>query len=219
MKIFVCSCDKDDDIFDAFHQCMEKYWKNHPEIIYATETIKNPYYKTICKNYPLEQWSKRIRESLQEIDDDKIILMMDDLFIRSKVDTKRLKYVESILKGNIAMFNFEKSFDSTDEECEYEGFKKRKDGSLYQLSIMCGMWQREKLIKILEEDKNPWEIEYGQDTKGFDFYINSGDFIINWGYENWQPVSLTKGKWNREVISFFEKEGIEMDYEKRGFVD
>ena len=219
MKIFVCSCDKDDDIFDAFHKCMEKYWKNHPEIIYATETIENPYYKTICKNYPLEQWSKRIRESLQEIDDDKIILMMDDLFIRSKVDTKRIKYVESILNGNIAMFNFEKAFDSTDEECEYEGFKKRKDGSLYQLSIMCGMWQREKLIKILEEDKNPWEIEYRQDTKGFDFYINSGDFIINWGYENWQPVSLTKGKWQREIVSFFEKEGIEMDYEKRGFIN
>ena len=219
MKILVCSCDKDDDTFDAFHHCMEKYWKNHPEIIYATETIQNPYYKTISKNYPLEMWTKRIRETLQEIDDDKIILMIDDLFIRKNVDTKRIKYVESVLKGNIAMFNFEKQFDNTDEECEYIGFKKRKNGSLYQVSIMCGMWQKDKLMKVLETDSDPWTVEYTQDNKGFDYYINSDNFIINWGYENWKPAGITKGKWNREVIPFFEKEGIHIDYEKRGFVD
>ena len=45
MKILVLSCDKNGDLFDAFHHCMEKYYPNHPEIIYATETIQNPYYK------------------------------------------------------------------------------------------------------------------------------------------------------------------------------
>ena len=72
MKILVCSCDKDEDIFYAFHHCMEKYYPEHPEIIYATETIKNPYYKTISINYPLELWTKRIRETLRLIEDDKI---------------------------------------------------------------------------------------------------------------------------------------------------
>ena len=49
MKILVLSCDKNIDTFDAFSHCMEKYYKNHPEVIYTTETVKNPYYKTICK--------------------------------------------------------------------------------------------------------------------------------------------------------------------------
>jgi hypothetical protein len=53
MKILVLSCDKNDDTFEAFHHCMEKYYPEHPEIIYATETIINPYYKTITKKYPL----------------------------------------------------------------------------------------------------------------------------------------------------------------------
>ena len=39
MIILVASCDKNGDIFEAFHHCIEKYWKNHPEIIYATETL------------------------------------------------------------------------------------------------------------------------------------------------------------------------------------
>lgn len=220
MKILVLSCDKNEDTFEAFHHCMEKYWKGHPEIIYSTESIKNPYYKTISKRYELDKWTIRIRETLREIEDEQILIMIDDLFIRDYVDEERIEYVKKKLKGNIAMFNFEKSFDKTDEESEIEGFKKRKHGALYELSIMCGLWQKDKLIKILEqEDSDPWTVEYKQRTCGFDYYINSGEYIINWGYANWQPAGITKGKWNREVVPFFEKEGIKVDYEKRGFIN
>lgn len=217
MKILVCSCDKNEDIFYIFYHCMEKYWKNHPEIIYATESIKNPYYKTISYNIPLENWTTRIRKTLEEINDDKILLMIDDCFIRNNVDEKRIEYIKDKLTGNIAMFNFEKSFDVNDEKTDIEGFKKRKHGSSYEVSLLCGLWQKEKLIKILERNTNPWEIELKQKNYGFDFYINSEDYIIDWGYKTFKPAGLFKGKWCKEVVPFLEKEGIKIDYEKRGF--
>lgn len=219
MKILVCSCDKNEDIFYIFYHCMEKYWKNHPEIIYATESIKNPYYKTISYNIPLENWTIRIRKTLQEINDDKILLMIDDCFIRNNVDEKRIEYIKDKLTGNIAMFNFEKSFDVNDEKTDIEGFKKRKHGSSYEVSLLCGLWQKEKLIKILERNTNPWEIELKQKNYGFDFYINSEDYIIDWGYKTFKPAGLFKGKWCKEIVPFLEKEGIKIDYEKRGFAD
>lgn len=217
MKIFVASCDKNEDTFELFHHCMEKYWKNHPEIIYKTETIKNPYYKTINKNEPLDKWSKGIREALQEIDDDIVLFMIDDIFIHNPVDVKRIKYIEKNLKGNIAMFNLEKSFDENDIETDLEGFKLRQKGSLYQLSLMCGVWQKDKLIDILSTDSDPWSIEYKQDTKGYDFYINSGDFILDWGYRTWVQKGLVRGKWTRSMVEFADKEGIKIDFDKRGF--
>lgn len=219
MKIFVCSCDKDDDLFEPFHHCIEKYYPNHPEIIYTTESIQNPYYKTICKNYPLNVWTKRIRETLQEIDDNEILLMIDDIFIREPVDEKRINYARAHLTGNIACFNFEKVFNQEDQESGLEGWKMRKKGSPYELSLMCGLWNKEKLLKILENDSDPWTVEYKQDTKGFDYLINNDDYIINWGYKTFNFVGVVKGKWAREVVPFFEKEGIKVDYEKRGFVD
>lgn len=219
MKILVCSCDKDEDIFYPFHYCIEKYWKEHPEIIYTTETIKNSYYKTICKNYPLEQWTKRIRETLKKIPDNEILLMIDDIFIRNKVDTKRIDYARSNLKGNIACFNFEKVFNPNDLESRLDGWKIRQKGSEYELSLMCGLWNKEKLIKILENDSDPWTVEYKQDTKGYDYLINSEDYIIDWGYKTFQRVGLVKGKWSRECKDFFDKEGIKIDYDKRGFID
>lgn len=219
MKIVVFSCDDCKDTFDAFHHCIEKYYPNHPEIIYITETIKNPYYKTICKNYPLELWTKKIREALKEIDDNKILLMTDDNFIRQPVDKERIEYVEKNLCGNIAMFNFEKSFDPNDMPCKYDGFKKKNPNGIAINSIMCGMWQKDKLIDVLNITCKPWEIERLNIAFDFEYYINSGDYIIDIGYKFQQPFAITKGKWAKEIIPFFEQEGIAMDYSKRGFYE
>lgn len=217
MKILVLSCDKNEDIFEAFHHCIEKYYPKHPEIIYATESIKNPYYKTICKNYPLERWTVRIREALKEIEDRELLVLIDDIFIRKEVDVKRIEYARSILKGDIACINFEKSWDDRDIETEYVGFKQRRRGSRYEVSIMCGLWDRDKLIEVLEGEKDPWSVEEIGDGKGYRYLINSGDYIIDWGYITFRPTGLFKGKWGCNIVDFFKEEGIEMDFSKRGF--
>lgn len=219
MKILVLSCDKNEDLWQPFNHCIEKYYPNHPEIIYATETKINPYYKTICKNYPLELWTKRIRETLNEIDDNIILTIMDDDFIRKPVDVKRIEYLKDQIKGNIAVFYFEKSFDKNDEETNIIGMKKRKHGSSYEVCINCGIWQKDKLLDVISRDSNPWDVELNQDNRGYDFYINSSDYIIDWGYKTWIYANICRGKWCREVVPFFESEGIKVDYEKRGFVD
>ena len=79
MKIVVFSCDNCKDTFIPFHHCLEKYYPDHPEVIYITETIKNPYYKTICKNYPLDLWTKKIREALKEINTVEIAILFKEL--------------------------------------------------------------------------------------------------------------------------------------------
>lgn len=219
MKILVLSCDKNEDTFEIFYHCMEKYYPEHPEIIYSTETIQNPYYKTICKDYSIERWTKRIRETLQEINDEQILIIVDDCFIRTQVDVDRIKYACDNLKGNIACFNFEKSFDSNDEETNLKGFKKRRHGADYEVSIMCGLWDKEKLLNVIKEDSNPWEVEGKQNNCNYDYYINSGDYIIDWGYKTFIFTGICKGKWCRNVVPFFEKEGIKIDYERRGFCD
>lgn len=219
MKILVLSCDRNFDTFEPFHHCLEKYWPEHPETIYSTETRQNPYYKTISKNYPLSQWTRRIRETLAEIDDPKILVMVDDYFIRKPVDLKRIEYAESHIKGDIAVLNFEKAYDPNDVLSSLEGFKMRQHGSAYEVSIMCGLWQRDKLIKVLDRDCDPWTIELEQDNKGFSYFINSGDYIIDGGYVTFHYMGIKGGKWCREVVPFFEKEGIKVDYSIRGFED
>ena len=219
MVITVLSCSKNEETFEPFHHCMEKYWKDHPEVIYFTDGIINPYYKTIVVPSEISNWTKGFREFLKQINDRQVLLMIDDCFIRNPVDTKRIKYASKNLKGNIAMFNFELSYDSSDMPSEFEGFKKKAHGSEFEVSLMCGLWQKSKLLKVTNRDCSPWEIELNQDNCGFDYYINSGDYIIDWGYKTFQPCGLVKGKWAREVVDFFKKEGLEVDYSKKGFCE
>lgn len=216
MKVLVLSCDKNKDTFEPFHHCIEKYWSSHPEIIYKTETVLNSYYKTICTNYPLSSWTKGVRDALKQIDDNHVLLMMDDIFIRQTVDTERIYYADTHFKETIAMFNFEKSFDINDEDTDLIGFKKRRHNSDYEVSIMCGLWDKNKLLNVIADDSDPWTVEFKQNNCNYDYYINSDDYIIDWGYRTWHWAGICRGQWCQETVDFLISEGINIDWSKRG---
>lgn len=221
MVILVFSCDNNKDLWFPFYHCMEKYWKGHPKVIYKTEKLNNPYYDTIKKNYPLNEWTKGIRETLDEINDDFILFMADDMFIRRPVDIERVYESYNILKNNkhIANINYEKSWWYKDKDSKYKGYKLRPHGSPYEVSLMCGLWRKNSLKKVLTQDTNPWEIELRNNCYGYDYLTNSGEFIIDWGYTYPNYAGIQKGKWCKEAKYFFDNEGVNIDYEKRGFVN
>ena len=210
MVILVASCDNHKDTFYPFHHCMEKYWPEHPRVVYSTETIINPYYTTIHINYPLDIWSARIRETLERIKDREVLLVVDDVFIRRPVDVKRVQDDLLLLKDNVACVNFERVYD-TQNDPYADGFMIRRKGAKWEVSIQCGLWDREKLMDVLSEDCNPWEVEERQHSKGYDYLINAGDYIIDYGYRNMRYFGLHSERWCREIIPFFQQEGIEVD--------
>ena len=83
MKIAVLSCDKNEETFAPFHHCMEKYWPGHPEVIYHTNGIINPYYKTIMVPEDLSHWTKGVREFLNQIDDEIILISLKACILSS----------------------------------------------------------------------------------------------------------------------------------------
>lgn len=216
MKILVLACDKNEELFEPFHHCLEKYWVGHPEVIYFTESVQNPYYKTINVPVELDVWTRGVRECLNQIDDNQILLMVDDCFIHTQVDTDRIDFLCTQLKGNVACINMAKSWHSADEPCEIPGCKKRPHGSLYEVSICCGLWQKDKLLNVISEDCSPWDVEYNQNNCGYDYYMNN-ETATDWGwheYGDW--VGLYRGKWTKDAIELFKREGITVDFSKKG---
>ena len=154
-----------------------------------------------------------VASKLLKLDDEQILLMIDDCFIRRQVNVGRIYAAREILEKeeNLACLNFEKAFDPEDEPTEYFGWNKRKHGSKYEVSLMCGLWKKDKLIKVLERDCDPWTIELEQENCGFDYYINSGDYIIDWGYKTFQPFGIQKGRWTKECIDYLHSIGFEVN--------
>lgn len=218
MKILVASCDKNKDLFEPFHHCLEKYWPNHPEVIYSTETIKNPYYKTICKNYSIEKWTTRIKETAREIDDRYILLMCDDIFLIDYVDDFKVNSLIKYFDKNTASINLHKSGDPNNIKID-ELVSERSEKGNYKTSVMCSLWKKWKLLKVFNWDADPWKFETANIHRGYR-YLSVNDLILKWGY-NWKGdiFGVYRGKWVKKTVNFLNKEGLNIDYSKRGYYD
>lgn len=213
------SCDNNEDLWQPFHQCMEKYWKDHPEIIYSTETKVNPYYKTICRNLPITSWTKRVVETIKDLPCRNILLMVDDIFLRQEVNNDLIWSLCDLVKENIAALNFEFQFDPNDRHICLDLYM-RSLGGRFKLSCMCQLWQKKVMLDLFNVEKDPWRFEKDNVSKGYNFLISKNGNFLNWGKrrDDWH-WGIVKGKWTQECKEFFEKEGIVIDYSVRGFID
>ena len=219
-KIVVMSCDKNNDLWKPFYLCMEKYWKNHPEIIYSTETIENPYYKTICTDLSINKWTKRVYETVKDLPCKHILLMVDDIFLRDYVDNDLIYHSTTYVHDKVASINYEFSFDNQDIPL-FNGVLLRNQFGKFKLSCMCQMWQKRAILRLFNVEKDCWAFEKENKTLNYVFLISKYGSFLNWGkrHDTWK-WGIVKGKWTKECKEFFDKEGInDIDYSIRGFID
>lgn len=217
-KILVMSCDKNQDLFKPYNYFMEKYWKDHPEIYYSTESVDNPYYKTIHSDLPIEKWTKRVVESVKQIDSENILLMVDDIFVRNQVNSELVNNLDQYIGGIVAGLNFEKSFDSLDIPLN-DLVSVRNHKGKYKTSLMCQLWNKKALLDLFDKETTPWDFEEKNESKHYLFLISRYGNFLNWGYGERKWFGIRKGKWCKECKELFDKENIEIDFSIRGFYE
>lgn len=217
-SVLVLSCDAYEDTWDIFFNLKKKYWADCPYPTYLMTEFKG-YNR--CKTIKTTgEWTKRLREALEKIETKYVLLTLDDFFIRNYVDQLRIAEVLENFRDDSAAYNFEYRGRLPVEVGHRNlGFRLRKKGTMYFNSCQPSLHDREKLLERLQKDQNPWEWELSMVNSPYKFWVNEEEYIIDIGYYNHQPWSIKQGKWCKEIIPFFEREGIEIDYEKRGFWD
>ncbi|MDY0198946.1 MAG: glycosyltransferase family A protein, partial [Tenuifilaceae bacterium] len=217
MDLVVMTCDAYQDTWEAFFKLKDKYWDCKYDTYLVTETKDCPYSKTIKTT---GAWTKRLREALEQLDNEYVIFMLDDFFLRSKVDQERIDGIIKHFDSNTAVFNTERyNLSKTTEKSVY-GFKNRQNKQMYLCSCQPSIWNREKLISLLQQDMTPWEWETQILDSEYKFYINKGDTIFDIGYyEDKKPWAIVQGKWATECRELFKKEKIKVDFYERGFLD
>ena len=217
-KILVMSCDRyAKHTMDLFHHCIEKYWKDHPEVIYCLETTTNPYYKTINSNYEVSKWSLRLVESLKQIDSDIVLVCPDDTFFRKQVNYKTLKKLASYLDNVLIGINLEPAFDGYQVN---EILTIRDNSKKWLSSMMPQLWKKDKLIELIgDRELSPRQVEKLGTNSQYRFgIITTNNTDIDFGkIIHVYPYAITEGKWAREIVDFCIKEEVEIDFEELGF--
>ena len=98
--IIVNSCDAYSDTWYPFFKIFSKEWPDcRFPIILNTETASYNYgdlnirCPQLYKNLPAPTWSKRLLDTLNLIDTDYVILLMDDFFLTGKVDSSEIDFI------------------------------------------------------------------------------------------------------------------------------
>lgn len=210
MKLIVLSCDKYEPCWKPFFTLLEKYYPNHPETYLITETKECPYCNTININSDI--WTERFREGLKQIDDNEVLVMLDDFFIRQLVNEEKINSIK--LDEKTACYNFEIDYRQPLERLK--GWDIQKNNQIYLNSCQPSIWNKHVLIDRLNEDKNAQEWELTIIESPYKHYINNEDFIIDIGYR-WQDISvgwgITRGKLTKECLEFLKKEGLNDEIE------
>jgi len=221
LAIVIFSCDKNEELWPIFHHFLNKNWPNHPNTYLFTESKTSNLFNTITIAYKLDKWTKRIRQSLNKIKENKIIFICDDCFINKEVNIPKLKEALNILDNKyIANINFELSFEKGDAKSIYKGFKRKTENSRITVSLLCGLWNKKALLDVLSKDSSPWEVERYQNSKLYEYYQVCDDKIVSWFRDGpYQFAAIHNGKWSKDTIDFFKSENIEVEFNKKGFVD
>ena len=193
-SIIMMSCDKYKCLTPAFNHCLDCYYPNHPQINYV--------YGNGC-------WTQRLREELEYLVDDYVLVMLDDMLIREPVNEELIKDAIKVLDTDptVAVINFEKNYRPADFYSN--NWLKQKDGQLYLHSCQPSLWRRTALIENLNrnEDAWSWEMTWVSSNK-WKYLINNNAEIINIGRTNDLNWGIARGKITEEFKKFLIWENI-----------
>ena len=242
--VLVFSCDSYEDAWYPFFQLLDKYWEDCPyDILLNTESkeckvpLKNLSVKTLGLYKDSDRkvpYGKRCLDHLNAIETDYVITMMDDFFVRSKVNTAELEQILNWMDADPQIASFCLIHHDDRHSCRYsreeEGYRNyslRPRYCKHNYDMQACIWRRDAYIKSWRPYESPWEWEGPSNVRSFDdgykYYDLDDDaaFPIDYiDYKKHEWSGIRKGKWVKETVyDLFEKNDIKVDYSIRGFFD
>lgn len=238
--LVVSSCDKYEDLWDPFFTILKAEWEGLEEIpiVLNTESKDYSYEGLNIRTMQLYEtdadvsWTKRLRNTLENINTDYVITLLDDFFMMGRVDTASiLKHVEWMdANRRISVFSYMETFTKNIRDGKYKSFERRPLVGTYKFNCQAALWRRSRLIKYLDHDETPWEWElygnwrsYRHPFHLFYSYIVGNEYVFPYIYNaagvNFGGLGLFRGKWYLPYVKpLFEKHGIKMDFSIRGII-
>ena len=234
LTILVNSCDKYEDCWIPFFKLFDKFGGElkNCRIILNTETkiFKYQDLNIHCLSlYSGEQdipWGKRLRDTIDHVDSEYILMLLDDFFLNREVDISTMSNCMNWLDKdeNTGMFNLLHLEGAEDESNKYKGFCLIPAGTAFRLNAQAGIWKKEILKKSILDMESPWEWERFGNMRN-DIVIKQEIYALKKDeYEpyfyNYYPAVISgimRGKWAvSHIDSLFKENDIIIDYSARG---
>lgn len=182
-----------------FSWLFNKYWCKEQEVYVVGfnqpdfELPDNFYFWSMgsMSNYPLGKWSNALIDYLNQHEDmHHFVLMLEDYWVTRPVNTQAVKMLhdyamqfQNVLKIDLAADRLYAWGMKDYDNCGYLDLVVSDPASQYQMSLMCGIWSRELILRFLIRDESPWEVE----LNGTPRVAAAGNEVLVLGTRQW-PV-------------------------------
>jgi hypothetical protein len=166
-------------------------------------------------------WGLLLKRTLEEAVDTKyVILYLDDFYLQSPVNNKRLEICLQYMEdhkdvANMTLSTVPPPYSSIKE---YEWIVRRSKRAPYLFTLQAGLWRRDRLIAFLREHESPWHFEVWGSLRARRY---KDIFVGLLRIDGKQPIfdyqhAIIRGLWQPFVGEFFKRESIDVDLSIRG---
>lgn len=237
-SILVNTCDKFEDCWEPFFKLWSVYWKGCKGKIYLNTEYKDYSHPCIdittiqgCRkhNFPKDKratWSQCLLWALDEIDDDIILYMQEDYFLKDYVKNDIVEQYVKLMHEHpdIQCIHLTDQAVATTGEQVFDNLLKVKRHQRYRVSCQAALWRKDELKLLLRKHESAWE---------FEEFGSKRSAILNHSYlavdSKWVQLNvfeiipyvftgIIQGRWYEEVVPLFNQHNIHIDFNKRGFV-
>ena len=236
ITILINTSDGFEDCWDPFFKLFTTYWPDckYPillntefkEFSYRGLNIKSA--KSNSANHERRlTWSECLINALNQVDTPFVLYMQEDYFIDHKVNGH---FIEEL--SQLMISKKEIAFIGLTDAGNYPPFKSSiidsrlwtvSQKGKYRVSTQAGIWKKEILLSYLLPEENGWMFEiFGtkRAQKRNELFLTVNRDLFNYRSNpviSYLLTGIIKAKWHEEMPRIFMQNGIEMDFNERGF--
>jgi hypothetical protein len=210
--VVVLSCDKYADLWAPFMRQFRRYFPRGDWPIYVgsnLEACKEQGVTPILSGPDLD-WSTSCKKILRQIPEDKIFLILEDLFLDRPVDEELFRRSLDLLRSRDAVHIKYWGVPAPDRPSGFPEIGVYDRGAPYRATV-CGFWDRKCLISLLLDGESPWNFEI---LGSYRTSYSDGFYGVT------RPLCtcsnmVEKGKWIPQSVEWARGEGIAIELERR----
>lgn len=218
-SIVFCTCDNYSDLWNNFFKLFTKYWPEYDGKIYLNTESKSFSFSGInVINLPerssSKAWSNMLYHVLQFVEEEYILIILDDLFFKSKVRVSALNEAIELMMADhsIKAITFHEEPGMLKPYKGSENFIVRKQFTKYKMNATITLFKKDFLNQILRDKESAWDFEVNASIRAC---FSRGKFLCKSPYVD--PIFdydgggvVRHGKYIKSVIEYFiEEEGLE----------
>jgi hypothetical protein len=165
--LYVASCDAYSDLWPGFFHCLQRYWPENPFPVFLGAESKTADLAGIVTLHSpaTSAWSDRVLLHLHHISARYIVFMLEDFFLRRRVDTAWvLDALEFAKRNDAAMVRLIPRPPPQRHSATYPYIGASPGIHPYRVCTQAAIWRREDLIALLRPGESIWQFEINAPT-------------------------------------------------------